>query len=59
LSNERVQSSTTWTVVLKLRLKIKTARRDATTEVVISPLQFMQQLQQRMTASRLRVPEIR
>lgn len=40
LANERVQCNAAWQVVLKL----KTAWRDGTTHLVMSPLEFMQWL---------------
>ena len=40
LANERVQSNATGQVVLKL----KTAWRDGTTHLVMSPMEFMQRL---------------
>jgi hypothetical protein len=49
LANERVQLNAAGQVVLKL----KTARRDGTTHLVMSPLEFMQRLAARATEGRL------
>jgi len=49
LANERVQINSAGQVVLKL----KTAWRDGTTHIVMSPLEFMQRLAARATEGRL------
>ena len=50
LANERVQTSCTGQVVLKL----KTAWRDGTTHLVMAPLEFRQRLAARATEGRPR-----
>ena len=49
LANERVQINSAGQVVLKL----KTAWRDGTTHIVMSPLEFMQRLAARANEGRL------
>ena len=49
LANERVQTNAAGQVVLKL----KTAWRDGTTHLVMSPLEFMQRLAERVPRPRL------
>jgi hypothetical protein len=51
LANERVQCNAAGQVVLKL----KTPRRDGTTHLAMSPLEFMQQLATLLPQSALRL----